>query len=134
MDVGDLVRAAFAPGIPWRRAMTRSARRAGVTENPSTEEIVAALRQSVLDNERLREDNELAIAAANEPVAIVGMACRFPGGVARRRICGGWSARAATRSGVSRRTAAGTPRRLPAGSGSARDELLPAGRVPVRSG
>ncbi|MFC8426778.1 SDR family NAD(P)-dependent oxidoreductase [Streptomyces sp. NPDC057236] len=48
------------------------------------EEIVDALRGSLIENERLRQDNESLRAAANaaaEPVAIIGMGCRFPGGI-----------------------------------------------------
>ncbi|RPF25318.1 acyl transferase domain-containing protein [Streptomyces sp. Ag109_G2-6] len=49
----------------------------------NTDEVVAALRTTLLDNQRLRTENgRLAAGAARaaEPIAIVGMGCRFPGG------------------------------------------------------
>ncbi|MEU1135031.1 beta-ketoacyl synthase N-terminal-like domain-containing protein, partial [Streptomyces sp. NPDC005900] len=49
--------------------------------NTSPEKILEALRTSLKENERLRQQNRQIAAAAREPIAIVGMSCRFPGGV-----------------------------------------------------
>ncbi|SER43067.1 type I polyketide synthase [Actinokineospora terrae] len=47
----------------------------------SVEQYVEALRTSLKENERLKARNRDLTAAAHEPVAIVGMSCKLPGGV-----------------------------------------------------
>ena len=49
--------------------------------SPAHEEIVEALRDSLKDREQLREENRRLAAKDREPIAIVGMSGRFPGGV-----------------------------------------------------
>ncbi len=44
-------------------------------------QIVEALRASLKETERLRRENERLVGAAREPIALVGIGCRFPGGV-----------------------------------------------------
>ncbi|MFE9009470.1 SDR family NAD(P)-dependent oxidoreductase [Streptomyces sp. NPDC007875] len=46
----------------------------------SPDRLVDALRSSVKETERLREHNRALTEAAREPIAVVAMACRLPGG------------------------------------------------------
>src|SRR5690348_4849787 len=45
------------------------------------DQLVAALRASLKETGRLKQLNQQLTAASHEPIAIIGMACRFPGGI-----------------------------------------------------
>ncbi|MFJ2115863.1 beta-ketoacyl synthase N-terminal-like domain-containing protein, partial [Streptomyces sp. NPDC087850] len=48
--------------------------------NTSLDEVIGALRTSLVENDRLRRQNHRLTSAATEPLAIVGIGCRFPDG------------------------------------------------------
>ncbi|MCX4098269.1 type I polyketide synthase [Nocardia sp. alder85J] len=61
-------------------------------------ELVAALRNTLVERDRLRQDNARLTARLAEPIAIIGMSCRFPGGV--RTLTDWWELLAEGRDAV----------------------------------
>ncbi|MGH3166358.1 MAG: beta-ketoacyl synthase N-terminal-like domain-containing protein, partial [Trebonia sp.] len=61
--------------------MTSSGGKWGTAMTSSSDDVVQALRASLKETKRLRQRNTELAAKSEEPIAITGMGCRFPGGV-----------------------------------------------------
>jgi len=64
----------------------------------TSDELVEALRSSLKENDGLRRANAELAEAAREPIAIIGMACRYPGGITDADSL--WTAVAEGRDGI----------------------------------
>ncbi|SED22831.1 Acyl transferase domain-containing protein [Streptomyces melanosporofaciens] len=79
-----------------------------VFDHPSPAALAEHLLAELLGTAAESVEGQTAVAATVDPIAIVSMACRFPGGVSSPRTCGSCSRRAVTCCRPSPRTGAGT--------------------------
>ncbi|WP_254900270.1 type I polyketide synthase [Lonsdalea iberica] len=62
------------------KGITKNTPAAASGENNPDSRLVEALRQSLLLNKQLKQHNQYLTQAAHEPIAIIAMGCRLPGG------------------------------------------------------